>query len=81
VGHAWKLLKCCLTLLSFTSTESYLNNSPRFREDLESRLKIPRMFFDRMLVQSNGFAGHSAWLSDIEELEFYSEWHTASSGN
>jgi hypothetical protein len=31
------------------------------------------MFFNRMLVQSNGFAGHNAWLSDNDELESYSE--------
>jgi hypothetical protein len=57
----------------FISIACYLNNPPRLREELESRLKIPRMFFDRMLVQSNGFAGHSAWLSNNKELESYSE--------
>jgi hypothetical protein len=37
------------------------------------------MFFDRMYVQSNGFAGHTVWLDDNEEVESYSRWNPASS--
>lgn len=68
-------LNCSLITPTFTSTESYLKNPPKLRGELESQLRIPQMFFDRMYVQSNGFAGHSASLSDNEELESYSEWH------
>jgi hypothetical protein len=60
----------------FTSTKCYLDNDPKAREELENELRIPRMVFDRMYVQSNGFAGHNAWLDDNEEVESYSKWNT-----
>jgi hypothetical protein len=55
----------------FTSNDGCLSSPAKLQDELESRLKIPRTFFDRMFVESNGFAGHSAWPSDNEELESY----------
>jgi hypothetical protein len=63
----------------FTSTKCYLDNSPKLREELENKLRIPQMFFNRMYVQSNGFAGHKAWLDDNEEVKSYSKRNRVSS--
>lgn len=40
---------------------------------MESQLRIPPALFDRMYVQSNGFAGHSLWLDDNDEMKCYSK--------
>jgi hypothetical protein len=40
---------------------------------MESQLRIPPALFDRMYVQSNGFAGHNLWLDDNDEVKCYSK--------
>ena len=62
-----------LTTRGFASAKCYLDASPRLREEMESQLRIPPALFDRMYFQSNGFAGHSLWLGDNDEVKCYSK--------
>jgi hypothetical protein len=58
---------------SYVIATAYLDASPRPREEIESQLRIPPALFDRMYVQSNGFAGHNLWFDDNDEVKCYSK--------
>lgn len=57
---------------SYVIATAYLDAFPRPRKEIESQLRIPLALFDRMYVQSNGFARHNLWLDD-DEVKCYSK--------
>lgn len=73
VSRFYHSLEHSLTLCGFTSTKGYLNAPLALREELERQLRVPAALFDRMYIQSNGFAGHSLWLDNDDEVKCYSK--------
>ncbi|PSN62773.1 purine and uridine phosphorylase, partial [Corynespora cassiicola Philippines] len=67
-------LKSVQIQVIFTSAQSFLNAAPKVQEDIKNQLKIPRFFFDRAFLQSNGFSGDDIWLDENEEVTSYTCW-------
>ncbi|UPX11169.1 uncharacterized protein EKO05_0001791 [Ascochyta rabiei] len=62
------------TQIIFASTKSFVDTAPQLRGSLEKQLNIPRYFFDRLYLQSNGFAGHHVRLDCDGKVEGYTHW-------
>ncbi|KAH8723846.1 nucleoside phosphorylase domain-containing protein [Phaeosphaeriaceae sp. PMI808] len=74
----WKVvaqqLKCAQVQVIFASTESFVSTEPQIRNSLEKELGIPPSFFDRLYLNSNGFAEHDVRFDRNEKIEVYTNW-------
>ncbi|KAI8930739.1 hypothetical protein NX059_012347 [Plenodomus lindquistii] len=72
---AWEEQSGCVQVqILFATTTSFVNTAPQIRKTLEKELGIPPLFFERLYLQSNGFAGHDVRLNRDDKVEAYTHW-------